>query len=155
MEEKKEEKSNASQKIFIVRVRGRVRLRKEVQDTLTMLRLYKTNYCVIFKDTPVIMGMVKKVKDYVTWGQADEKTMNELFERCGREYKGPLTDRKNKINYKNRYHKHDGKLYNKFFKLNPPAKGYGRKGIKTQFSQKGALGYRGEKINDLIKQMMG
>ena len=33
-------------------------------------------------------------------------------------------------------------------------KGYGRKGIKTPFSKGGALGYRGDKINDMIQRMM-
>jgi large subunit ribosomal protein L30 len=37
------------------------------------------------------------------------------------------------------------------FRLNPPRKGYG--GIKLPFP-KGALGNRGEKINDLIKRML-
>ncbi len=37
--------------------------------------------------------------------------------------------------------------------LCPPRGGYGRKGVKLPFSQKGAYGSRGEKINDLIKRM--
>jgi large subunit ribosomal protein L30 len=41
-----------------------------------------------------------------------------------------------------------------YFRLNPPRGGYGRKGIKKGFSEGGALGYRGEKINDLIKKMV-
>ena len=41
-----------------------------------------------------------------------------------------------------------------FFRLNPPVKGFDRKGIKVPFSLGGALGYRKEKINDLIKRMV-
>ena len=41
-----------------------------------------------------------------------------------------------------------------FFRLSPPVKGFDRKGIKVQFSLGGALGYRKEKINDLIKRMV-
>ena len=50
---------------------------------------------------------------------------------------------------------HDGKeVIKKFYRLDPPRKGFGRKGIKMAFSKGGALGYRAEKINDLVKRMM-
>jgi large subunit ribosomal protein L30 len=38
------------------------------------------------------------------------------------------------------------------FRLSPPKKGY--EGIKRGFGAGGALGYRGEKINDLISRMI-
>lgn len=41
-----------------------------------------------------------------------------------------------------------------FFKLTPPKGGFERKGTKRPFSLGGALGYRKEKINDLIKKML-
>ena len=37
------------------------------------------------------------------------------------------------------------------FRLHPPRKGY--EGIKRSFKEGGALGYRGEKINHLIRRM--
>lgn len=37
--------------------------------------------------------------------------------------------------------------------LHPPRGGFERKGIKIPFKVGGALGYRGEKINNLIKRM--
>ena len=40
------------------------------------------------------------------------------------------------------------------FRLNPPRGGFERKGIKVSFNSGGALGYRGEKINSLIKKML-
>ena len=45
-------------------------------------------------------------------------------------------------------------IMKKFFRLSPPRKGFGRKGIKFAFTKGGALGYRGIKINDLIKRML-
>ncbi len=143
-----------SKKIVVVRVRGRVRLLTKIKDTLDMLRLFNTNYCVLLDNTPVNMGMVTHAKDYITWGEVDEAVVKELFEKRGRLYTGPLTDSKKKITYSNRYVEYNGKKYTKFFKLNPPRGGYGRKGIKTPFSKGGALGYRGAKINVLIKKMM-
>ena len=42
----------------------------------------------------------------------------------------------------------------RFFRLNPPRKGWEGKGIKKSYSVGGALGYRGKAINDLIKRML-
>ncbi len=41
-----------------------------------------------------------------------------------------------------------------YFRLTPPRGGYERKGIKTQYSIGGALGYRKETINGLIRRMI-
>ena len=40
------------------------------------------------------------------------------------------------------------------FRLRPPKKGYERVGIKKPFSVGGALGYRKEKINELLEKMI-
>lgn len=153
----KKEQASAPQKsgpLFVVRVRGRIRLRKEVKDTLTMLHLYKANYCTLVENTPTMRGMIEKVKDYTTWGDAEEACIEELFAKRGSIYHGPLTDAKKKITYKGRWIEHKGNKYNKYFKLNPPRQGYGREGIKKIFAKKGALGNRGNKINDLVKRML-
>jgi len=140
-------------KIAIVRVRGSVNLRKEIKNTLNLLRLYRKNYCVIVEDNPSYKGMIKKVKDYVTYGEIDDETYKELIEKRGEEYKGREKDRKGKINYK-KFILIENKKIKPFFRLNPPRKGFGRKGIKVGFKAKGALGYRGDKINDLLKRMI-
>jgi large subunit ribosomal protein L30 len=156
-EQTKEVKPKAEQKaakLFLVRVRGNIRIPNVVKDTLAMLRLYKVNYCVIVTNTPTTAGMIKKVKDFITWGPVNEKTMEDLFAKRGMPYKGPLTDTKKKIKYLSRYVEHKGNRYKKFFKLGPPRSGYGRIGIKTPFSKGGALGNRGDKINALVERMM-
>jgi len=128
-------------KIAVVRVRGKINLNYELKKTFESLNLHNKNWCVILENNPANMGMIKKVKDYVTWGNINEETLNELVKKRGEEStKNPL-----KIGNKN---------YKKFFRLNPPIKGYGRKGIKISFSKGGALGDRGEKINDLLKRMI-
>jgi len=97
--------------------------------------------------------MIKKVKDYVTWGEIDENTYNALIDGRSEEYKGRISDRNGKIKYE-RFIDVNGKKIKKFFRLNSPRKGYGRKGIKVSFKNSGALDYRGDKINDLIKRMI-
>lgn len=112
--------------IAVVRVRGIVGLEHSVGNTLKSLRLYKRNYCTIVRDLPEIKGMITKAKDYITWGSLDEETAKML----------------------------EQKSKSKYYRLNSPRKGFGRKGVKHPFSKGGALGDRKEKINDLIRRML-
>ncbi|MBI5389413.1 uL30 family ribosomal protein [Candidatus Woesearchaeota archaeon] len=115
--------------IAIVRIRGTCAIDGEIRSTLDMLNVHKKNYCSVVPKNPSYGGMIKKVKDYITWGEIDDATLKLLKEKRGK----------------------DGKS---FFRLNPPTKGYGRKGIKIPFSRGGGLGERGQKINDLIQRMV-
>jgi large subunit ribosomal protein L30 len=140
MNEEKEvkEEVKSSKKIAVIRIRGSIRVKKVVNDTLDMLQLYRRNYCVVLQTTPSILGMLKKVKDYITWGEIDEETLKLLKEKR-------LEKGKNK----------QGKVVEKkFFRLHPPRKGFERKGTKVPFKVGGALGNRGAKINDLLKRMI-
>ena len=127
---------NEGKKIAVIRVRGSVRVAKSVNYTLDILGLSKKNSCVLL--TKKDFGMIQKVKDYVTYGEIDKET-EELLRK----------ERTEKVIGK------DGKeKTKKTFRLNPPKKGFGRKGIKFSFTKGGALGDRKEKINDLIKRML-
>ena len=42
----------------------------------------------------------------------------------------------------------------RFFRLRPPEKGFERKGIKKTYAVGGVLGYRKDKINELIMRML-
>jgi large subunit ribosomal protein L30 len=121
--------------VAAVRVRGEINVNWDINDTLNMLNLFKRNFCSVYKATPSVLGMMRKCKDYITWGEVSADTLKELEKRAEVDPK-------------------DSKLKKKFYRLNSPKKGYGRKGIKVPFSTGGALGYRGDKINDLIKRMM-
>ena len=154
-------------RIAIIRVRGKNKLNSEVADTLKMLRLYKQNGCVVIAAKPTYLGMINKAKDYITWGEIDEATFKELLIKRGRiAGNKPLTEDYMKENAKvdfegfvKEYFGFKKELRDVpglkcFFKLTPPAKGFGRKGIKRAFSLGGALGYRKDKINELIKRMI-
>jgi large subunit ribosomal protein L30 len=118
-----EVKESSQGKIAVILIRSIVGSNYSVKDTLRMLRLKKKNICVVLEKTPGNLGMVKKIKDLVTWVELNEEVL------------GLLKDQKT-IN------------------LHPPRGGFERKGIKIPFKVGGALGYRGEKINDLIKRML-
>lgn len=142
-----------TKQLAAIRVRGLTGVKIKVNDTLKMLRLYKKNYCCVLPNNPAYIGMLKKAKDYITWGELDNETFKMLVEKRGEEFNGRETDSKNKIKY-NEFFIIDNKKIKKYFRLNAPRKGFGRKGIKHTFKEGGALGYRGEAINDLIKRMV-
>lgn len=142
--------NETSKKLAIVRVRGTTGVRYDIDDTLNKLRLYRKNYCVVVPETKEYIGMVRKIKDYVAWGEIDDETYNTLLEKRKEEYKGKGNDEMDK----NKFFVFDGNKIKKVFRLNSPKKGYGRKGIKVSFKDGGALDYRGNKINDLIKRMI-
>ena len=112
--------------LAIIRISGRVGLKEEVINTLDRLCLRKKYACIVIDEKPEIIGMVKKVRDYVAYGKIDEKTLEELKRKRGKEGK-------------------------KFFSLHPPRGGI--KSSKLHFP-KGVLGDNGDKINELIRRML-
>ena len=144
------EDESGAKKLAIVRVRGVTGLRHGIELTLKNLRLYRKNFCVVVPGTKGYIGMINKIKDYATWGEIDDETYNMLIEKRKEEYKGEEDGEKDG----NKFIIVDGVKIKKVFRLNSPRKGYGRKGVKTSCKDGGALGYRGDKINDLIKRMI-
>ena len=133
-----EQKQTGEKKIAVIRIRGIIGLKKDIKDTLKMLRLYNKNWCVVVDATPSVLGMIKKVKDYITWGEIDDETFSLLKEKRGEKTKN----------------KKGEEVLKPFFRMHPPRGGFERKGIKIPFNLGGALGNRKEKINDLIKKMI-
>jgi large subunit ribosomal protein L30 len=150
----------------VVRVRGGIDVRKSIKDTLKMLRLNRVNHCVIIPESNEFKGMLKKAKDYITWGEIDAKLLNELLTTRGKLLGDkPLNDKIIKSNSKfkstNQFSTEiikgnaklsDVKDIKPVIRLHPPRKGY--EGIKRPFTMGGALGYRGDKINDLLRRMI-
>ena len=145
--------ASKSKNLAAVRIRGVTGVKRDIEHTLQMIRLHKKNYCCVLLNTTINAGILRKAKDYITWGEIDDETYNLLAEKRGEEYNGRETDAKKIINYDD-FVVVNNKKIKKYFRLNAPRKGFGRKGIKHPFQSGGALGYRGEKINDLIKRMV-
>jgi large subunit ribosomal protein L30 len=144
---------SGTDRIAIVRIRGGIDVKYTIKHALTLLRLYRANFCVVVPRTSTYLGLLNKIKDYVTYGEINEETFNLLVEKRGEEYKGRETDRRGKITY-SKFIIVNNKKYKPFFRLNPPKGGFERKGIKTPFNIGGALGNRKQMINDLIKRMI-
>lgn len=130
-------------KIAAIRIRGNVGLDYGIKKTLGLLRLYRKNYCSVYEDSSTIRGMLNKVKDHITYGELSEDVFRMLVDKRGEDFRGE----KNCLIVDNRKLK-------PYFRLSPPIGGFERKGIKTPYSLGGALGYRAEKINDLIIKML-
>ncbi|WOF15497.1 50S ribosomal protein L30 [Methanoplanus sp. FWC-SCC4] len=149
----------------VVQVRGVVNTRKEIKDTLKMLRLHHINHCVLIPDTPAYAGMIRKVKDYVAYGEVNSEVLATILETRGRltgDVK--LTDEYVKENSKfadissfaNAICSGEAQLTDlpglkPVLRLHPPRKGY--KSIKRTYQQGGALGNYGSEINNLLYRM--
>jgi len=142
----------------VIRARGPVNVRRDIEDTLEILRLGRVNHCVLLPNVPSYKGMLHKAEGCITWGEINQQTLEKLIFKRG----SLKADAKGK-------HEKVGKIeaakiskkvmsdglkdagLKPVFRLNPPSKGY--KSVR-RFYPKGDLGYRGEKINELLKRMI-
>ena len=152
-QENSDTKQQDSTKLAAIRIRGLTGVKTEVEDTLRMLRLYRKNYCVVMQNNPHSLGMLKRAKDYITWGELTDQTFNMLIVQKGEEFRGRETDSRDRIKYGG-FLVINNKKIKKYFRLSPPRRGFGRKGIKHSFQEGGTLGYRGQAINELIMRMI-
>ncbi|MFQ5818584.1 MAG: 50S ribosomal protein L30 [Candidatus Heimdallarchaeota archaeon] len=160
-------KEAPSNLLAVIRVRGRVDVRPEVKHTLSLLRLHKSNHCVLVKNGTPVWGMLQVAKDWITWGEINRETLEELLKKraylsegnkgLSEEYVKENTSHDSmddlieallasKVNIK------QIKGLKPVFRLNPPRKGYS--GVKKSYTKGGALGYRGKAINELLRQMI-
>jgi large subunit ribosomal protein L30 len=116
-------------KLVAIRIRGSVRKLPDLKLTLDKLRLRRKNQCVIVNDTPMMIGMLRRVESCITWGKASDEAIKELIEKRGSE--------------KNHTH----------FKLSPPRGGFERGGIRKYIKMNGAHGRR-EKMDDILRKMI-
>jgi large subunit ribosomal protein L30 len=152
-------------KLAVIRIRGGIKARDAANQTLKMLNLTRVNHCVIVGDNPSTLGMLQEAKDYITWGEIKPETLEHLLRKRGRlQGDKRLTDEivKSGTGFSSIEELattiYDGKTelkaltqLKKVFRLHPPRKGY--KSTKRPFKDFGDLGYRGERINELILKM--
>jgi large subunit ribosomal protein L30 len=149
-----------------IRIRGEVKLRKDLRETLEILGLYRLHQLILRPKNRSMEFMLKKIEPYITYGEIDQETLAELLEKRGRLLGEKHLDQaflkkhgsdsfqalaKKLLEQKASLHELGIK---KVFRLHAPRKGFERQGIKKMFSIGGAAGYRAAKINELIKRMM-
>ncbi|HEX9261699.1 MAG TPA: 50S ribosomal protein L30 [Candidatus Bathyarchaeia archaeon] len=160
------EKPEECKVLAVVKVRGTISAQREARETLDMLHLSRTNHAVLVVGRPSIMGMLRRVQSYVTWGEISKETLTELLTKKGRLAgdKKLTNEYLKKIGFNSNNDLAAGIASCKvefsklpdiqpLFKLHPPRKGY--KGTtKKNFRAGGEAGYRGQSINDLVNRMI-
>jgi 50S ribosomal protein uL30 len=69
--------------IAVIRVRGRRSMKPKIDNTLKLMKLYRTNQAVIYKATRPIIGMLKVAKDYIAFGKISKETLEALIAKRG------------------------------------------------------------------------
>ncbi len=156
----------ALDKIAVIRLKGQIRVPYSVRRTMELLRLNRVNQVTIIDNSKQYVGMLRKANTHLTWGEVDRETVKKLL------LKRAYLEGKRKINQQtlSKYSIYDNldDFLNDFFnskarlddiktlklpfRLTPPKKGH--EGVKKHFGQGGAMGYRGENINNLILRMI-
>lgn len=132
--------------LAVVRVRGTVGVRRSISETLQRLNLKRVNNLALIYGTKSNIGMLKKCKDFVTYGEISMDQLKTLLNGKG----ARISDAD--IEALVSGSKTARELMSMPIRMHPPKRGY--EGIKIGFGAGGALGYRGEEINKLIKRMM-
>jgi len=140
-------------RLCIIRIRGKVGLRKEIKETLDRLRLKKKYSCVVIPSTKEKIGMIKKVRNFVAFGEIKKGVLEKLIEKRGRRIKKEKKiDVKKVIEELEKGKKYEDLNLKPFFRLHPP-----RGGIDSRIpfgKRKGVLGDNKEKINELVERML-
>ena len=159
--------SEAEKIVLAIRVRGQVRVRPQIADTLDKLLLGRLHQARLLTVTPSMQGMITKAKDYITWGEPSEEVVLKLLTKRGRlPGNERLTDSYVKKNSKFTTIKalakaiatgkatvKDVEGLKPVFRLTPPSKGFrGKKNLGVGMG--GIAGYRGEDINSLALRMI-
>ena len=153
---------------LVIRARSDRGVTKKIKDTMMMLNLTRVNHATLVPENVTYLGMLKKSKDYVTWGEVDAETIETLLKERGRMVGDkPVDDATIKASSKYKTVAAFSKAMaageatmkdvdglKPIFRLHPPRGSKGWGGIKRAYTVGGALGFRGEAISDLAGRML-
>jgi len=153
---------------LVVRARSDIKVERSIKETMHHLNLTRVNHAVLVSGRPEMLGMLKKAKDYITWGEASTEMVTALLQQRGRLVGDhPLTDEKvaestgfkDIASFATAIAQDEAEVKDipdlkRVFRLHPPrgTKGWG--GIKRSFVVGGALGPRGDAIDALVERML-
>ncbi|MCL4372963.1 50S ribosomal protein L30 [Candidatus Parvarchaeota archaeon] len=148
------------EKLAVIKIRTDIGKNKAIKDGLRVFGLKKLYSCALVDNSPRNKGILNIINSVVTYGEIDSKTLSKLLLKRGRiSNKKKIEMKEQDINsFSESFLKGEKKIADlgvkNIFNLHPPIKGFERKGKKTPFSLKGAFGYRGDKINELLDRMI-
>jgi len=151
--------------LAVIRVRGLSGVFREIDETLRMLHLTRNCHATLIDDRASYLGMLRKAKDYLVWGEVSREGVALLLGKRGKlvgnkklteEYVQGIgyesIDDLAEAIYELRVEYSSLRGVKPVFRLHPPKKGFKGK-VKKSYAAGGVTGYRGEVINDLIKRM--
>jgi len=149
-----------------IRVRGTVNIPPKIKRAFKQLNLNKPNHLVLLKENKISEGQLKLLSPYITYGVINKSTLAKLLKKRARLVGDKKLDEEwlKKKNFNSFLDLADAIIQNKItlqklgikniFRLHPPRKGFERGGIRKSYKEGGALGFRGDDINQLILRMM-
>lgn len=166
--EKKQSLAPEKTYLVAIRLKGEFGTPYTLGTALTTLHLKRKFNAVIVENKPETIGMLRKVKDYVTWGDVSTNEVAILFRERG-EFSGgaPMTDEtvKKKLGeatiqdlasalIKGRISLRTLRQagINPVFRLRPPSGAF-EGSIKRPYTSRGELGNRGPAIAALLTRM--
>ncbi len=142
--------------IIAIRIKGLVDTEPKPKATLERLRLRKKFSAVLLTENNEILGMLKRVQSYVSYGKISKELVKELITKRGLLKGNKPVDKKN-ISDKLIDEVYEGKKkisdegIKPFFRLHPPVGGF-KKGTRLSYPQ-GILGNNKE-IEKLLVRMI-
>jgi len=158
----------AERYLIAIRLDGTPNVRAPQELTLNSLRMKSRYSAVLLRDDPSVRGMLQRIKDHVTWGEAKKDDIELLLANRARTEEGlGITSKfvKKKTELTGVSELVSSLRSGKFtlsklweigvrpcFRLHPPRGGF-YKSSKRPFADRGELGYRGEGLHELLVKM--
>jgi large subunit ribosomal protein L30 len=162
------EQEPAEQYILAIRIDGTPNVKPPEELTLNSLRMKSRYSAVLLHDNPSVRGMLQRIKDHATWGEAKKEDIERLLSNRARTPEGlGLTSKfvKNKSDFAGLREVISGLYSGKVtlsklwemgiepcFRLHPPRGGFPNSS-KRPFADGGELGYRKEGLGKLLVKM--
>lgn len=150
---------------LVVRIKGQVDVPHWAHTTLQLLKLEKKFRATIIPAKDNTLGMLNKVKHYISWNEVDTTLAKELLDKKGRKsgYKKITQEVLDEIGYKTTDELATSLAEGKtsltklkplkpWFALAPPRHGF-KKSTKKLYGQKGVLG-QNKDLPTLVRNMM-
>ena len=154
--------------LLAIRLKGGFGTPWPLESTLETLRLKRKFNAVLIENTPATIGMLRKLKDYITWGEARTNDIATILRERGELLGGTeMTDEAIRKRFGEASIQDlalaltEGRItlrelrqkgLNPVFRLHPPSGGFERRG-KRAYGSGGELGRRQTQLSTLLANM--
>ena len=146
------EKKSQQGLLILIRIKGDVKVKPQIRETLFRLRLRRKYAAVLVNGTKKeTMNMVDKVKHSIAFGLIEKETLIKLIEVRGKSIDGKKVNAASVAEGLLSGKKLEDFNLKPFFRLHPPRKGIDS---KIQFNNGGVLGNNRQEINKLVERML-